>query len=412
MSYKHNHESHYADNTDKIRQVLAKIKAEAGSHSPSVTTLLQELPQVKIKIDACFLSNPYATDLFLQYFTQEVMGTERLRRMIEYYPSQNRAVASRLASRLALPPERIFLGNGATEIIQAIIHNFCAGKLLINLPTFSPYYEFVRPNTQVIYNHLSKETQFKLDVDAYLALVRKEKPDMVVLINPNNPDGSYLAAAELRALLHELRAVNHVIVDESFVHFAFEDAALSLLSFADLTQEFSNLIVIKSMSKDFGIAGIRVGYAVMSASKVSQLLSNGFLWNISGLAEYFFDLWVRADFFAQYNQARIRYIHETQTFIAALAQISGLQIYPSKANYVLVELINGLSAFDFVSELLIRNGIYTRNCDDKKGLVGEFVRIGARSAEENEQIRQAIQTLCTEVDLRAMTPTPLPLAHK
>ncbi len=405
MPYEHNHEAHHAARADKIRQVLAKVKAEAGSHSPSVATLLQELPEVKIEVDACFLSNPYATDLFLAHFTQEVIGTARLRRMIEYYPSQNRAIARRVASRLALPAECIFLGNGATEIIQALIHNFCARKLLINLPTFSPYYEFVRPGTQVIYNHLSKETQFQLDIDAYLALVHKEQPDMVVLINPNNPDGGYLSAVQLRTILHELSAVNHVIVDESFIHFAYEDVKLSLLSFADLTQEFSNLMVVKSMSKDFGIAGIRAGYAVMPATKVNQLLGNGFLWNISGLAEYFFDLWIRADFFVQYNQARIRYIYEIQTFIGALAQISGLHIYPSKANYVLVELINGLSAFDFVSELLIRNGIYTRNCEDKKGLVGEFVRIGVRSAAENEQILQAIRSLCAEVDLRATAPS-------
>ena len=182
------------------------------------------------------------------------------------------------------------MGNGAVEIIQAILHNFCEHTLLLNLPTFSPYYEFVRPGTRVIYHPLQKEHAFTLDVDAYLALVRREQPDTVVLINPNNPDGGYVPIADVRALLHALRGVATVILDESFVNFAFEDALLTPVSFAELSREFSNVIIVKSMSKDFGIAGLRAGYAIMDERKVGRLLGNGFLWNSSGLAEYFFEL--------------------------------------------------------------------------------------------------------------------------
>jgi len=389
-----------ATNESSARAMLHRIKNEAGSHSPSIATLARELPAVKIEIDACFLSNPYATDLFLNYFTEEVVGTEQLRRLIEYYPSQNAILARVVAKRLGVTPETIFLGNGASEIIQAILHNFCGRKLLINLPTFSPYYEFVGPETQVIYNHLRKEEQFRLDVDRYLALIKQEQPDTIILINPNNPDGGYVTRAEVRAFLQTLRAtnsrVNHVIIDESFVHFAFEDDQMALLSFADLTQEFPNVILVKSLSKDFGIAGVRVGYAIMEASKVRQLLNHGFLWNISGLAEYFLQLWARDEFMHQYNQVRTRYIGETQAFIMALSQIPGLHVYPSMANFALLELVNGRSAFDFFSHLLINHGVYTRSCSDKKGLSGEFVRIAARTPAENARILDGIQDLFRE----------------
>jgi histidinol-phosphate/aromatic aminotransferase/cobyric acid decarboxylase-like protein len=95
----------------------------------------------------------------------------------------------------------------------------------------------------------------------------------------------------------------------------------------------------------------------------------------------------------QYNQGRIRYIHEIQAFLAALSQIDGLRVYPSLANFALVKLVNGCSAFDFFSYLLIEYGIYTRSCADKKGLSGEFVRIAARTPVENARILCGIPDL-------------------
>ena len=106
-------------------------------------------------------------------------------------------------------------------------------KILVNLPTFSPYYEFARPDTQVIYNVLRKEDNFRFDPEAYLELVERERPDTVVLINPNNPDGGYIPHATMRRLLEELRSVPNVIVDESFIHFACEGTDFSYRSVAD-----------------------------------------------------------------------------------------------------------------------------------------------------------------------------------
>ena len=219
-------------------------------------------------MDACFLSNPYATNLFLMHFHREVIRPRKLRALLELYPSQNRVIAAKLGRVLDLENDSIFVGNGAVEIIQAILHRFTREKILVNLPTFSPYYEFARPDTQVVFNVLRKEDDFHFDPAAYLELVHRERPDTVVLINPNNPDGGYIPHAVMVELLEELRSVPNVIVDESFIHFASEGHGFAYCSVADEVQRFPNLTVVKSMSKDFGVAGIRAGYAVMAPARV------------------------------------------------------------------------------------------------------------------------------------------------
>jgi histidinol-phosphate/aromatic aminotransferase/cobyric acid decarboxylase-like protein len=373
---------------------IKRLKKEAGSHSPSAWTLVKLIPELRLKVDACFLSNPYATSLFLMHFHREVIRPRKLRALLELYPSQNRVIASKLGRVLDLEPESIFIGNGAAEIIQAILHRFTREKILVNLPTFSPYYEFARPDTRIAFNVLRKEDEFRFDPAAYLELVHREQPDTVVLINPNNPDGGYVPHAVLVELLEALRFVPNVIVDESFIHFACEGDDYAYQSVAEDVQRFPNLTVVKSMSKDFGVAGIRAGYAVMAPERVRALLDNGYLWNSSGLAEYFFDLYSRPDFQWRYERERIRFIRNSRRFFAALAKIPGLHVYPTSANFALVELRNDLTAEELVCRLLIRRGIYTRTCDDKKGLeAGKFLRIAARNRPENAYIIRSLRRL-------------------
>ncbi len=373
---------------------IKRLKKEAGSHSPSAWTLAKMIPELRLKVDACFLSNPYATNLFLMHFHREVIRPRKLRALLELYPSQNRVIAAKLGRVLDLETDSIFVGNGAVEIIQALLHRLTGDKILVNLPTFSPYYEFARPDTKVVFNVLRKEDNFRFDPQTYLELVRRERPDTLVLINPNNPDGGYITHDIMVELLEELQSVPNVIVDESFIHFACEGHGFSYRSVADEVRRFPNLTVVKSMSKDFGVAGIRAGYAVMAPDRVRKLLDNGYLWNSSGMAEYFFDLYSRPDFQERYERERVRFIRNSRRFFDALAKIEGLRVYPTSANFALVELQNDLSAEELVCRLLVRRGIYTRTCDDKKGLEpGKFLRIAARNRPENSYIIRSLRRL-------------------
>ncbi len=380
-----------------LKEKFLNLKKASGSHSPSIFTFKQKLPELDINVDACFLSNPYATDLFLKYFTEEIISTGKIRELLEFYPSQNQVIAEILADFLKVDASQIFIGNGAIEIIQAVIHNFVENKILINIPTFSSYYEFVKPGIEVVYNNLKKANEYRLNVDDYVKVCEANKPDTIVLINPNNPDGGYIEHDAMHSLLEKLSWVKTIILDESFIHFAYENDKFDQINSADWVSKFPNLVIIKSMSKDFGIAGIRAGYAVMAKSRIDLMLQNGFLWNSNGLSEYFFRLYTREDFANDYDKVRVRYIKETIDFIEKLKEIPGIKVYPGKANFVMIELlVPGLTSFDFVTALLVKHGIYVRTCNDKIGLEGEFIRMASRTAEENDFMVKSMKELLSD----------------
>jgi histidinol-phosphate/aromatic aminotransferase/cobyric acid decarboxylase-like protein len=299
-----------------------------------------------------------------------------------------------------VPAKNIFIGNGATEIIQAVLHTFTTRKIIVNIPTFSPYYEFVKSGVEVVFDELNQDDNLRINIEKYIQLVAKEKPDTIVLINPNNPSGGYINLADIKYLVNQLWWVENIIIDESFIHFAHEDESYAIKSATMMTKEFKNLIIVKSMTKDFGIAGIRAGYAVMDKEKVNYLLRYGHLWNVSGLAEYFFRLYVQDEFQKKYEKVRIRYIQETKHLFSEIAAIAGLKVYPSLANFILVELTNGATSSDFVSKLLIKYGVYIRDCSDKIGIDGEFVRIASRTQAENEIIMSSVNNVLQNENIR------------
>ena len=249
----------------------------------------------------------------------------------------------------------------------------------------------LQENVEVVFYKLKKSEDYKLNIEDYIDFVKKEKPDTIVLINPNNPNGGYILQSDVNRIITELNFVSNLIIDESFIHFAHESEAMEEVSCGSLIAANPNLIIVKSMSKDFGIAGLRAGYAIMNEDRVAKLLKNGYLWNVSGLADYFFKLYANDYFRKEYDVVRKKYIVETATFLNDLQSIEGIKTYPSKANFALVEFLNETTSFDFTISLLADNGIYVRDCSDKIGLEGQFVRVASRTLEENKLIIAAFR---------------------
>lgn len=372
------------------KEKLRRLKLESGSHSPSINTILSLL-EIDLQIDACFLSNPYATDLFWKNFKTELIDTSKLKSLLEYYPPQNRSIAKSLSLAIGVDKSQLFIGNGAIEIIQAVLHNFVDDSICIILPTFSSYYEFVPDGISILYYKLQKENGFSLDVEDYVSFVKSSKVKSIVLVNPNNPNGSYTSREGVLKILTELSYLDLIVIDESFIHFAFEDQANELIDNSDFINQFPNLVIIKSLSKDFGVAGIRCGYAIMNDNRVNQLLYKGYLWNISGIANYFLELYTRPEFQKEYEIVRKKYILSTQHFISELMAIPEFKCYQSFANFVLIELPDTYDSFDFSMDLLINHSIYVRDCSDKIGLSGNFIRVASRTFEENLKILEGLR---------------------
>ncbi|MFX1294728.1 MAG: pyridoxal phosphate-dependent aminotransferase [Promethearchaeota archaeon] len=384
-------------NTPNITSIFQKLSSELGSHSPTSQTLIKLFPELKIRVDACFPINPYAMRLFYRYLQQDLIETDQLIKVIRSYPSQNQELAKLVARRIDIPAEWIFLGNGATEIIQGILNRFVERKILINLPTFSPYYEFLTSSIELKTNILRKNEEFRLNINRLITQVNTEQVDTVVLINPNNPDGNFLKLSQIENILENLRQVKTVIIDESFIHFACPagDSPLEV-SALRLINEFKNIIIIKSMSKDYGIPGIRIGYAILKPEYRRDLLKVGYLWNVSGLAGYFLQLYNRNDYFYEYEKMRCKYIKEIAKFFAKLKEIPTVKVYNSRANFVLIELLNEMSSMEITERLLFDYGVYVRNCNNKWGLNGEFIRIAAGTHKENEIVFSALQSVLNE----------------
>jgi histidinol-phosphate/aromatic aminotransferase/cobyric acid decarboxylase-like protein len=378
----------------EMLQALRELKAAAGSHSASLYALHDRLPDLQIKVDACFLSNPYATDLFIDRLQSDLLRTGEIRKVLEAYPSPNSHVASLLERTIHVSQDQIFVSNGAIEAIQAALHRFAGTRVAVILPTFSPYYEYLRSDQECFFYHLTRENDFALDPDDFLAFVRRHAIDTVCLINPNNPNGGYIPTEVTLRLLRELEGLELVILDESFVDFAYEDDQLNRQSLAIAVADIPNVTLVKSMSKDFGVAGLRAGYAVMSQDRVRDLLGNGYLWNISGLTEFFFRLFGEEEFQRQYVETRLRYLDEAIPFFGALGQVDALHAYPTKANFCLVELDRSVPLELLVPLLLIRYGIYVRDCRDKMGLEdGQYIRVASRKGSENDLIIEALNEL-------------------
>ncbi len=376
-----------------IKEKFENLKSKSGSHSPSINSILKEIPEIQIEVDACFLSNPYATQLFLDYFKNDLIKTGKIDRVLEFYPSQNNVIAKSISKSIGIDAKNIFVCNGAIEGIQAVIHNLLHGKLSIPIPTFSSYYEYCHKNIEAIYYNLKKEEDYALNLKNYSAFIKENKINNAVIINPNNPNGSYISSEDLKEFLEEHRDLDAIILDESFIHFAYENSSMRLKSMQNSISDYKNLFIVKSMSKDFGIAGLRCGYLLMNEEYVSQFLRNGYLWNVNGIAEYFFTLYGNEKFLKEYEDCRKKYIMETLFFVNQLTELKNINVLPSKANFVLVELIDGRTSDEVSAKLLVDHGIYVRNCSDKIGLDGQYLRIAARSFDENQKIFRALAQL-------------------
>jgi len=313
------------------------------------------------------------------------LGSE-IHQLILNYPVAQDVVAGLVGDLIGQPGERVVVGNGAAELIK-ILSGHVATKLIVPVPSFNEYAN-AAPSGNVVEFALEAPS-FELDVDAFAAQAIRSGADFAVVVTPNNPTSLLVPRADLLRLLGVLAEHDcTLVVDESFIDFAEAGAAHSLEQ--DLANH-QNLAVMKSMSKAYGICGLRIGYLVTANERLAARLRDGLhIWNLNGFAEAFLRLApsYRQDFVESCESVRA----ERNAFYEDLKSVPGLRVYRPEANYLFCRLPDcAASGPDVTRRLFVEDNIYIKHCRDKTMAdSSRYLRIASRTTDENRALTAAL----------------------
>ena len=351
------------------------------SHSPSLAELVG-YEKAKEMIDFCFIANPY-------YPTPEMLRDlqHNLPNLIKSYPSSNPGAGQRdLAAVLHVKAENLVIGNGATELI-VLINTLLIDRIAVPIPTFGEYIEKLKDQRDAELYPLDPEHRYQLELGAYLSWARQRGIRSLLVINPGNPTGQFLPLNEMLDFLRRANEMELVIVDESFIDFA-GDPVPSLLPYA---QDFSNLLVVRSMSKHCGVPGLRLGYCysenLYALNRLRRFLPT---WNLNTLAQYFLSQLPATD--GEYHAGRKRLMKDVGWLQDSLASVPGIEPYPTGANFVLFRLTNRWTAAELQARLL-DDQMYVRDCSNKLGMDSYHVRVASQGREKDARLVDALRKL-------------------
>lgn len=305
---------------------------------------------------------------------------------LQHYPEM---YAESLVKHIALqshqPEHQILAGNGSTELIYLLVRVLKPKTALIVAPAFTEYQRAVKVyRGKVDFCYTLYEDNFAPRINALVAALEK-RPDVLFLGNPNNPTGSLLRPVELVPLLEAAREYGTIcIIDEAFIDFVVEQA-----STASLVGKFENLVVLRSLTKIFSLAGLRCGYLLADSTLVETLRYHQEPWNVNSLA-------IAA---AREALADHAFQEDTRRFIAReraflqheLSRIPGLHMFPSRANYLLLKLDSHYSSRELGDFLRRKYHLLIRLCTDFAGLDGSFIRIAVKNRESNQKLLEAMK---------------------
>lgn len=321
-------------------------------------------------LDFCYFVNPYFPTP--QMLNEIKAGFSSL---IASYPSGLNTQNMLTAKLFNLEETNILTGNGAAELIKALAPSV-SGSIGIMYPTFNEYPECFTANE--IVPCIPDNFTYTKDNLASFA----EKCDNLLLINPDNPSGNYIPSRDIISLAALLKTKNKLfILDESFVDFADEENA-SLLR-QDVLEEYPNLVIIKSLSKSYGVPGIRLGLLASSnTSLIKQIRLRLSIWNINSFGEYF--LQIIGKYINDYRASCKKIAAERECFKKVLEETDKVQVYPSQANYFLCRLKGEVSASELTERLLERYTIFVKDLSGKKGIPDtSYIRVAIRNSADN-----------------------------
>lgn len=363
-------ESMFADGNEKVRKYLQRY----GGY--------WRYPAMR---DFCYLVNPYFPN---ERFMNEMKSNFDV--LVREYPS-GMAVNSLLAGHFfGVRTENICVGNGTAELIKSLMENI-SGNIGMVYPTFEEYPHRKKDVEVIPYYVVDKD--FDYSVDDIMSYYEGKDISAIVLVNPDNPSGHFISKKDILRLEDWCRSKGRkLIVDESFIDFVEDDEWHTLLDMEVLLNHPS-LIVLKSISKSFGVAGLRLGViATADTDLIAFMKKDVAIWNINSFAEYY--LQIIEKYRDDYYEAMEKFKEVRRRYLDKLSKIKGFKVYPSQANYVMCNIENSVTSTELADILLNRYNVLIKNLASKEGLnKGNYVRLSVKSDEENDYIVNALMEI-------------------
>lgn len=336
-------------------------------------------------LDFCYLVNPF--------FPPQKMKDElrsNFDRLLMEYPSGMKINSLLIAKYFNIKQNYVCVGNGAAELIKSLMSQL-NGKIGIISPTFEEYPN--RKSTNDIITFYPQNKNFSYEVKELQTFYENKNISSLLIVNPDNPSGNFIPPKELLTLAQWTKNKNiQLIIDESFVDFSDASTNNTLLQ-DNILEEFTNLIVIKSISKSYGVLGIRLGVIASADTNLINFIKKDVsIWNINSFGEYYMQIFGKYE--SDYKLACQKFIQERERFYQQLTKISYLRIIPSQANYFLCEVYSPYTSRSITELLLNKYNILIKDCSNKKGFNHKnYIRIAVRSKFDNDQLVSALNHL-------------------
>ncbi|UHG94179.1 pyridoxal phosphate-dependent aminotransferase [Spirosoma oryzicola] len=351
-------------------------------HSPSYASLTDNFERVDKLKDYCIPVNSY-------FPTTAIMDAlyAKMPYALKYYPSSNSELAE-LICRFAdiADPNSVIAGNGSTELISWLNTLYVKDNLLVPVPSFGRWTDEPKGlGRHVRYAYYSDLNNQCLTADEFVDAVKRTGVRNAVLCNPNNPTGSILQKEDVIWIMQELAYLDTLIIDESFIDFSQSEPP----TVKDVVTEFPNAWVLKSLGKNLGLHGLRMGYAISHPKNIDALKKHVPFWNVNGITELLLKLVVEGK--ADYEQSRLQVIADREYLRSAFQEIHEFTVFPCAANFIYVKLTDTINGDLLRDRLLLNQQCFVRNCGNKIGCSSQYFRVAARPKEDIDYLIAAIK---------------------
>ena len=337
-------------------------------------------------LDYCYLVNPYFPTPKMKDELRSNFDT-----LLTEYPS-GMGVNSLIAGKcFGVKAKHIVVGNGAAELIKSLMSTM-KGRLGVVYPTFEEYPN--RLEAERIARFVPSSEDFHYTVDELMAYFEAHPVENLLLINPDNPSGNYIKYSDLLRLIDWAGTRGcRLVIDESFADFSEEFPENTLLH-DDVLERNPHLCVMKSISKSYGVPGLRLGVLASGDEEIiSHLKKDVSIWNINSFAEFFLQIYSKYD--SDYKRSSAKFIAERERFRTELAAVPFLEVFDSQANFFLCRLTGTMTSAELAVRLLSDYGILIKDCSTKKGFEGRnYIRIAIRNREDNSRLVKALLSVC------------------